>query len=394
MVKVVLILLLGMSVTCAASERIALRDVNAGRAAELLDSVVKYYSAYKPGLFYENYPNEFVEVHYLASKDTVKHDRVAYLWPTSSVFSGVNALLRATGERKYKKMLEKNIIPGLQQYYDSTRKPSAYQSYITNAGHSDRFYDDNVWLGLDFIECWHMTGQKKYLDNAKEIWTFLMSGCDDVLGDGIYWCEQKKSSKNTCSNAPATVMALKMFEVTGDSAYFKKGLELYNWTKEKLQDKDYVYFDNIGVNGHIGRAKYAYNSGQMLQAAALLHKLTGDKEYLVEAQNVAAAGVNFFGETFKDPEGKELSLFRKKGVWFVAIMFRGYAELYGQDHDPRYLEIFQDNLDQAWNYARYDNGLINKDWAGEKEEKHQELLTQGAMIEMYAALAALQADKR
>lgn len=391
--KFILVLLLSLSATCVSAKRTEQR-VNAQRAATLLDSLVKYYHAYQAGLFYENYPNEFVEVHYLASKDTVRHNRVAYLWPTSGVFSGVNALLRATGDRKYKKMLETTIIPGLQQYYDTTRKPCAYASYITKAGHSDRFYDDNVWLGLDFIETWQLTGKKEYLNKAKEIWEFLMSGCDDVLGGGIYWCEQKKGSKNTCSNAPAAVMALRMFEATHDSLYFKKGMELYDWTKKNLQDKDYLYFDNVGVNGNIGRAKYAYNTGQMLQATALLYKLTGNKEYLVEAQKMAEAGVVYFGEAFKDPKGKELSLFRKKGVWFVAIMFRGYAELYRQDHDPRYLRIFQDNLDQAWNYARYDNGLINADWAGKNREKHQELLTQGAMVEMYAALAALQADKK
>ena len=82
----------------------------------------------------------------------------------------------------------------------------------------------------------------------------------------IYWCEQKKEAKHTCSNAPGSVLALKLFKATKDSIYYTQGKELYEWTKAHLQDStDYLYFDNIRLDGKIGRAKYAYNSGQMMQ---------------------------------------------------------------------------------------------------------------------------------
>ena len=85
-------------------------------------------------------------------------------------------------------------------------------------------------------------------------------------------------SKNTCSNAPGSVLALKLFEATQDSTYFTKGKRLYEWTKATLQDStDYLYFDNIALDGKIGKAKFAYNSGQMMQAATLLYQLTGEK---------------------------------------------------------------------------------------------------------------------
>lgn len=113
------------------------------------------------------------------------------------------------------------------------------------------------------------------MDKAQLIWNFIESGTDSLLGDGIYWCEQKKESKNTCSNAPGSVFALKLFKATNDSLYFKRGKELYKWTQKNLQDStDYLYFDNIRLDGKIGKAKFAYNSGQMMQSAALLYQLT------------------------------------------------------------------------------------------------------------------------
>lgn len=111
-----------------------------------------------------------------------------------------------------------------------------------------------------------------------------------MLGGGIYWCEQKKFSKNTCSNAPASVLALKLYQTTRDEAYLQAGKDLYHWTQENLQDTvDYLYFDNKKLDGTIGKTKYQYNSGQMMQAAALMYGLTSDNRYLTDAQNLAKA---------------------------------------------------------------------------------------------------------
>ncbi|MEZ5104019.1 MAG: glycoside hydrolase family 76 protein [Draconibacterium sp.] len=203
---------------------------------------------------------------------------MAYLWPTSGVFSGVNALLKSTGNSKYSTMLVEKVLPGLQHYFDDTRKPVCYQSYIAEAGESDCFYDDNVWLAIDFCEAFQITKEQKYLEQSIQLWQFIISGWDDKLGGGIYWCEQKKQSKNTCSNAPASVLAFQLFEATNDSTYFNWGLKIYEWTKQNLQDStDYLYFDNKNLEGKVDKRKYTYNSGQMLQSAALLYKLTGKK---------------------------------------------------------------------------------------------------------------------
>ena len=123
----------------------------------------------------------------------------------------------------------------MEEYFDTRREPFAYSSYISSQPLSDRFYDDNVWLGIDFTDSYRMTGKQAYLEKAKLIWKFILSGKDDVLGGGIYWCEQKKESKNTCSNAPGAVFALKLFQATQDDAYLKEGKELYEWTKKNLE---------------------------------------------------------------------------------------------------------------------------------------------------------------
>ena len=139
----------------------------------------------------------------LASEDQANMpNQFSYLWPYSGTFSAVNALLEATHDKKYQQLLDKRVLPGLEEYFDIQRTPNAYSSYIQTAPTSDRFYDDNVWLGIDFTDIYQITQEKRYLDKAQLIWKFIESGTDSLLGGGIYWCEQKKESKNTCSNAP------------------------------------------------------------------------------------------------------------------------------------------------------------------------------------------------
>ena len=367
---------------------------NLDRARQTLDSLYLNYSVDNSSLLRENYPfDEQHTVTYLASEEQANiPNQFSYLWPYSGTFSAVNALFEATHDKKYKKLLDSRVLPGLEEYFDTQRVPNAYSSYIRTAPASDRFYDDNVWLGIDFTDTYQMTQEPKYLDKVQLIWKFIESGTDSILGGGIYWCEQKKESKNTCSNAPGSVLALKLFKATNDSSYFEKGKKLYEWTQRNLQDStDYLYFDNIRLDGKIGKAKFAYNSGQMMQSAALLYQLTKNPIYLKDAQNIAKECFNYFFTDFTPATNEEAFRMLKKGdIWFTAVMLRGFIELYRIDKDKTYINAFNKSLSYAWDNARDENGLFNTDLSGKSKDQKKWLLTQAAMVEMYSRLAMIQ----
>ena len=389
---ILLIIVCTLSLTGCASTKQADSDSSLGKAQQTLDSLYQHYSAKDSYLLRESYPfDEQHKVTYLASEDQANTpNQFSYLWPYSGTFSAVNALFEATHDKKYQKLLDPRVLPGLEEYFDIQRTPNAYSSYIQTAPTSDRFYDDNVWLGIDFTDIYQITQEKRYLDKAQLIWKFIESGTDSLLGGGIYWCEQKKESKNTCSNAPGSVLALKLFKATNDSIYFRQGKELYEWTQKNLQDStDYLYFDNIGLDRKIGKAKYAYNSGQMMQAAALLYQITKQRNYLEDAQNIAEACHKHFFTHFTSPNGQTFQLLKKGNIWFTAVMLRGFIELYQIDHNKTYLTDFQKSLDYAWHHARDERGLFQTDWSGTDKNEKKWLLTQAAFIEMYGRLGGI-----
>ena len=236
-----------------------------------------------------------------------------------------------------------------------------------------------------------LTKNKSYLNQAKMILQFIESGTDSLLGGGIYWVEQNRKGKHTCSNAPGAVFALKLFEATKDSVFFDKGKALYDWTKEKLQDKnDFLYYDNVNLNGDIDKKKYAYNSGQMLQAASILYLLTNDVSFFDDAQHIAASSYNYFFNDFVTESGERFRLLQAGDIWFTSVMLRGFIEFYKIDKNPKYIDAFQQNLNYAWEYMRDEDKLFNTDWSGQARDKSKWLLTQFGMVEMYARMGALQ----
>ena len=144
--------------------------VSTGRDLAIADSMFTHildkYNVEKYGLLQETYPtNPDNQVTYLAEGAEQKHNQeVSFLWPYSGMLSGGIALYKTTGDKKYLKVLEERILPGLEQYWDNIREPFCYQSYPMFNGESDRFYDDNDWLAIDFCDLYALTKNKKYLE--------------------------------------------------------------------------------------------------------------------------------------------------------------------------------------------------------------------------------------
>lgn len=360
-------------------------------AEQTLNNTLQLYSVEDETLFRENYPfSESYTRTYLASSDEQLSNQYAYLWPFSGLFSAANAMYKATGDEQYLKLITDKILVGLEEYLDTERHPFGYSSYINRAPLSDRFYDDNIWIGIDFTDLYIRTQNEAYLEKAELVWNFVYSGSDKKLGGGIYWVEQNKGSKHSCSNAPAVVLAAKLYLATQDRDYLEKATFIYNWTKDNLQDKgNLLYNDNIRLDGSVDKKKYSYNSGQMLQAAVLLYTITNNKVYLDDATLLASACYQEFFHSFEN-EGDTFRILNNRDVWFSAVMARGFVELFKINNDATYVRAIAKSLDYAWRNMRDENKLFGTNWDGTKEEKQEKwILTQAAMIEMYAEFSCV-----
>ena len=355
-------------------------------ADSILSNVLNLYQT-NDGLLTETYPvNPDQKITYLAGgtqqNGTLK---ASFLWPYSGMMSGCVALYKATGNKKYKKILEKRILPGMEQYWDNSRLPACYQSYPTKYGQHGRYYDDNIWIALDYCDYNQLTHKPASLEKAVALYQYIYSGWSDEIGGGIFWCEQQKEAKHTCSNAPSTVLGVKLYRLTKNAKYLKKAKETYAWTKKHLCDPtDHLYWDNINLKGKVSKEKYAYNSGQMIQAGVLLYEETGDEQYLHDAQQTAA-GTDAFFRTKADKKDPTVKV-HKDMAWFNVILFRGLKALYKIDKNPAYVNAMVENALHAWENYRDENGLLGRDWSGHNKEQYKWLLDNACLIEFFAEI--------
>ncbi|MBS7564090.1 AGE family epimerase/isomerase [Mucilaginibacter sp. Bleaf8] len=304
---------------------------------------------------------------YIETTDPAKNEHPhSYLWPLCAYIQAANEMEVLEPQKSYMLPVEKAIA----QYYRPGVPYPAYQDYVVKEKTTTLYYDDNQWIAIAFMDAYKRKHDKKYIDTTKMIYRFMLGGLDTVAGGGIYWREKDKTTKNTCSNGPGVLVALQLYKATKNKKYLQTALDIYNWTQKHLQAPEGVYYDNIKLPSmELAKAAYTYNTGTMLQSAALLYNITKDKKYLAEAQRVAKAGKAHFFKNGRLPNE----------YWFNAVMLRGYVELYKIDKNREWIDFFRQDADQIWEKERDANNLV-----GNRPEKR--LIDQGAMIEIYAVL--------
>lgn len=211
------------------------------------------------------------------------------MWGNGVMFSALVAAARHE-PRTYRPVLSR-FFASMDRYWDSKAPIPGYEPWPTRGNGNDKYYDDNQWMVLTFLEAYDLTHDPRYLTRADQALRFSLSGWDDQLGGGIWWHEQHKDgSKNTCSNAPAAVACLRMAEYRRREQNIDWARRIVRWTSQHLQDRDGLFFDNKKVeSGKLNRDKLTYNTALMLRANLGLHRLTGEKHYLEEARRIAAA---------------------------------------------------------------------------------------------------------
>jgi hypothetical protein len=274
----------------------------------------------------------------------------------------------------------KTFTAGLNRYWIVKDNLGAYNGNLH--GKTERYYDDNEWIVLGLLEAYEVLHDDALLKRAQETFRFVMSGEDQKLGGGIYWRESDRATKNTCSNAPAIVCALRLEQLAHDSANEKIALDLYKWTNSTLQDKDGLYFDHIDLAGHVNRAKFSYNSALMIRANVLLFDQTHEQKYLSEAQRIAHAAI----KQWIASDGA----IRDDGC-FAHLLTESLLELGARDHDPAWREAVNRSLQFLLTQNADPAGFHPKHW---NETPRQPLEHVTLLTEASAARALLRAAWR
>lgn len=359
------------------------------KAEQMFQNVWKLYRVPQYGLFSEFYPNDYRPDLTYFNDSTRQAQEVSYLWPMSGIYSSA-VLMAKVNPEKYTVYLD-SMATAIEKYYDTNRVPFGYQAYPVQFNKVDRYYDDNGLVGIDYIDSYMVTKNPHYLEKAKQVLTFILSGWDDRFEGAVSWLEGVKDQKPACSNGKALVLALKLYEATQDVYYLEVGKRFYNWIDKYLKNPELgiVYNSWSTTAACVDPVYYTYNTGTLLQAAVALYRFTNEQAYLDDANFLAEGSFKHFVK------------FTEEGIpyiqddpWFCLVLFRGYDDLYRVTGDSKYIDATIKGIEYAWDHARDHAGLFYHDWTGRTDEskKPKWLLDSSCIPEYYARIALLKGE--
>ena len=100
-----------------------------------------------------------------------------------------------------------------------------------NQGFLNKFYDDEGWWALAWIDAYDLTRNKDYLSMAQSIFADMAGAWDDTCGGGIWWSKDK-NYKNAIANELFLSVAAHLVNRTSGSArkqYMDWGRKEWKW---------------------------------------------------------------------------------------------------------------------------------------------------------------------
>jgi predicted alpha-1,6-mannanase (GH76 family) len=180
----------------------------------------------------------------------------------------------------------------------------------TNGGtYLNDYYDDMEWLALSSLRAYHATDDAAFLDLTKLLWSDIKTGLNTNQGGGIAWRKTQLDYKNTPANAPAIILACRLYAMEQSGADLQLAKDVYAWLKNTLVDPATgLAWDGINrtENGQIDKWMFTYNQGVWIGAGLELYKVTNEQSYLndaIKAADYVVNDVQFFPNGVMKAEG-------------------------------------------------------------------------------------------
>ncbi len=257
------------------------------------------------------------------------------------------------------------------------------------------YYDDMEWMALAWLRAYDLLGDEKYKDAVFELWTHIRTGWNDRSGGGIAWRKEQLDYKNTPANAPAVILAARLYQQFGDEEDLEWAKRIYDWQKRVLVDPETgLVWDGINRTGDgsiDSDWKFTYGQGVFIGAAIELYDATGDESYLADARKtgnyvVTAMASPATGLLPNEGDGD--------GALFKGVLVRYLGELAKLEagEGGEIASLIVTNADSLWEYGLKDEiPRFGPSWAQPAEDLVQlsSQLSGNMLMEQAAVLEKL-----
>jgi len=291
-------------------------------------------------------------------RENMTNQNIAYNWPQGVQLHALIAARKITQAEALANEMH-------QKFWCNYNGRWGYNAGANSCG--DRYYDDNAWIAKALMELYSETKNIVYLNRAKEVIAFSMSGenhATDTPNGGIRW-KEGESGHCLCSTAPTMTANLMIYKATGESKYLEDGKRLYEWVRT----------NQFGLGG----GYRGYENAVVTQAAILLYQSTKDEKYYNDARHLGLAMETVY-------VNYNTHALEEMGQWGGHDMTAAYIDLYKLDGDVNWLNIVSGYLTFLHNNCKDGAGRYPENWSDVVAEGNAGLLYQSSAARAYGSM--------
>lgn len=323
-----------------------------------------------PGTSSGNVEQDFYPINWSAAVDSSTNSFVARYWNTTyHVFNntyngdiqwndywpeahGLDVLVDAYLRTKSDKFKQ-----AIYDFYEGVRKKNWYSDNWEND-----FYDDMGWHCLAHMRALEATGDQRYAQSSKDLWSWITLGWTDYQGGGIKWRKESDDlheAKGLPATGPAGVIAARRYKMYPNE--MNRGLnnlewakKIYNWMKynRTILSSGRIFEDITNT-----KSDYSYDVGTYLGTALELYDITKDTVYLNDAVRITNYEITHninttygvltdYGEQAGAGNGNDVNLFKGIFVRYFTILIQN-PDLHAEDR-TRFIAFLKKNAEYLW----------------------------------------------
>ena len=334
-------------------------------ADRAVDNLLANYWDKDRNIFYDSYPKK-------------TGSAFNYWWYAHGIDALTDAYIR-TGNKKYREYADNILLSIVKK----------------NGKIINDYYDDMEWMALALLRLHDKTGEEKYAEYVKILWEDIKGGWNTNMGGGIAWRKSQLDYKNTPANAPAAILAARLYRILGDEEDFKWAKKIYDFQKENLvNNMTGQVWDGINRegNGQIDKNWiFTYCHGVYLGAGVELYKITNDEIYIEDAKRTANYALETF---FSKSSGSFTESGEGDGGLFKGILTRYLTELYLVCPDMRGIkEKLEMCAETLYEKGTTEDGRFVRNGYSESHDDRYDLSVQLSGVMLYEMMAVIESAK-
>lgn len=242
-------------------------------------------------------------------------------------------------------------------------------------GFLNKFYDDEGWWALAWVDAYDLTGNRQYLSGAEAIFGDMTTGWDETCGGGIWW-NKDRHYKNAITNELFFSVAAHL--ANRDSS---RASEYLNWA-----NKEWQWFAHSGIINaqslindglklgtgqgtdtscqNNGGKVWSYNQGVVLGGLTELARANPDPTLRDTADRVAEAAMHSLSDAngvLHDPCEPYCG---GDGVQFKGIFIRNVIALDRVNPRAEFRSFVNANANSIWLHAQGSRHQFGQVWSG------------------------------